>query len=107
MSIRKLKSTGRGNPKDTFREGEPLWIDGDQGDLHFQALIFSEPSDYGIKLGPVSKLHITRKGKTVYEYDRGTGTTAKEADVRALRNYVVKNASALYKKESRKKLRKK
>lgn len=108
MSIRNLKASGRGVAKgERFQEDYPLWIDGDQKDLHFQALVFSESSDYGIRRGPVSKLHITRKGKTVYAYDRGTYQTSKESDVKALRSYVVKNAPALYKKLSKKLLGKK
>jgi len=59
------------------------WITGTVGDLEFEAKVYDSGSDYGIKNGRVSKLHIYQRsgkafpfqtGKDIVCYDRGWGT---------------------------------
>ena len=59
-----IKQIGNGN-----------WVEGTYGEYKYQAKIYTEPSDYGIDNGHVSKLCITLNGdswaNTVVNYDRG------------------------------------
>lgn len=49
-------------------------------DYHYEAKVFDECSDYGINKGRISKLHITRDGKDVVNYDRGWDIKPQDKD---------------------------
>ena len=53
-----------------------LWYVGRVGSYHFEALVFAEPSQYGIDGGQVSKLYVwdgpkKKRGKALAVYERG------------------------------------
>jgi hypothetical protein len=53
-----------------------LWYVGRVGGYHFEALVFAEPSQYGIDGGQVSKLYLwdgpkRKRGKALAVYERG------------------------------------
>jgi hypothetical protein len=53
-----------------------LWYIGRVGSYHFEALVFAEPSQYGIDGGQVSKLYLwdgpkKKRGKALAVYERG------------------------------------
>ncbi len=49
------------------------WYEGKQGIYRWQALVFDEPSRFGLDEGRVSKLWIknTETGQVVFNFDRG------------------------------------
>jgi len=56
--------------------GGGAWYVGRVGTYHFEALVFTEPSQYGIKGGQVSKLFVwdgpkKKRGKALAVYERG------------------------------------
>jgi len=56
--------------------GGGAWYVGRAGDYHFEALVFTEPSQYGIDGGQVSKLYVwagpkRKRGKALVVYERG------------------------------------
>ena len=56
--------------------GGGIWYTGRVGDYHFEALVFAEPSQYGIDGGQVSKLFVwagpkRKRGKALVVYERG------------------------------------
>jgi hypothetical protein len=53
-----------------------LWYVGRAGSYHFEALVFAEPSQYGLDGGQVSKLYLwdgpkKKRGKALAVYERG------------------------------------
>jgi hypothetical protein len=65
--------------------GGGTWYIGRVGTYHFQALVFAEPSQYGIDGGQVSKFYLLDKprkksGKELAVYDRGWELEPAEAD---------------------------
>lgn len=46
------------------------WVKGSTDGFSFEALVFSEASEWGINKGPVSKLFITKEKQVVLAYDR-------------------------------------
>ena len=53
-----------------------LWYVGRVGSYHFEALVFVEPSQYGLGGGQVSKLYLwdgpkKKRGKALVVYERG------------------------------------
>lgn len=46
------------------------WVKGVISGISFTALVFSEPSEFGINAGRVSKLFMVRDQKPVLTYDR-------------------------------------
>jgi hypothetical protein len=54
-----------------------LWYVGRAGNYHFEALVFAEPSQYGIDGGQVSKLYVwaagarNKRGESLAAYERG------------------------------------
>ena len=56
--------------------GGGVWYVGRVEKRHFEALVFTEPSQYGIDGGQVSKLHVwegpkRKRGKALAVYERG------------------------------------
>jgi hypothetical protein len=56
--------------------GGGAWYVGRVGSYHLEALVFAEPSQYGIDGGQVSKLYLwdgpkRKRGKTLAVYERG------------------------------------
>ena len=51
-----------------------LYTDFSQGDYSGQALVFQDPSKYGIDKGNISKLWLKYKGTPILNYDRGWDT---------------------------------
>lgn len=48
-----------------------MWYEGCMDGYHYQAKVYDEGSIYGINEGRISKLWMSRDGKTVVSYDRG------------------------------------
>lgn len=49
-------------------------------DYRYEAKVFDECSDYGINKGRISKLHVTRDGEDVINYDRGWDIKPQDKD---------------------------
>jgi hypothetical protein len=65
--------------------GGGTWYIGRVGTYHFQALVFAEPSEYGIDGGQVSKFYLLdkprkKRGTEIAVYDRGWELEPAEAD---------------------------
>jgi hypothetical protein len=83
--------------------GKPItartWDSGNIDGYSYQALVFPEPSDYGINNGNISKLSIKGpNGKLVVSYDRGwdiepAGKAAKAILDKVLARYAVEQSS--------------
>ena len=83
--------------------GDPItartWDSGNIDGYSYQALVFPEPSDYGINNGNISKLSIKApNGKLVVSYDRGwdiepAGKSAKAILDKVLARYTVEQSS--------------
>lgn len=61
------------------------WVHGKTSDgFTFEAKVFDEPSDYGIKTpfypdgGNISKLYVEKNGREIYCYDRGLDYSEEE-----------------------------
>ena len=48
-----------------------MWYKGYVDGYHYQAKVYDEGSIYGINEGRISKLWMSRDGRTVVSYDRG------------------------------------
>ena len=48
-----------------------MWYEGYLDGYHYQAKVYDEGSIYGINEGRISKLWMSRDGRTVASYDRG------------------------------------
>jgi len=64
--------------------GGGVWYVGRVEKLHFEALVFTEPSQYGIDGGQVSKLYLwagpkKKRGKALAVYERGWELEPEEA----------------------------
>jgi len=77
--------------------GGGVWHVGRVGSYHFEALVFTEPRQYGIDGGQVSKLHVwegpkKKRGKALVVYERGWELEPGE-DVRAVVEMLVAELS--------------
>ena len=62
------------NFKDSLSAFGNPYTDFSQGDYSGQAMVFKEPSKYGLDGGNISRLNIKYKGKPILMYDRGWDT---------------------------------
>ena len=77
--------------------GGGVWYVGRVEKLHFEALVFTEPSQYGIDGGQVSKLYVwagpkKKRGKALAVYERGWEMEPGE-DVRQVVEMLVEELS--------------
>ena len=77
--------------------GGGTWYVGRIGGYHFEALVFGEPSQYGIDGGQVSKLYLwerqkRKRGETLAVYERGWEIEPGE-DVRPVVAFLVQELS--------------
>jgi len=77
--------------------GGGVWYVGRVGGYHFEALVFAEPSQYGIDGGQVSKLYVwdgpnKKRGKALAVYERGWELEPGE-DGRPVVEFVVQELS--------------
>ena len=77
--------------------GGGVWYVGRVEKLHFEALVFTEPSQYGIDGGQVSKLYVwagpkKKRGKSVAVYERGWELEPGE-EVRPVVEFLVQELS--------------
>ena len=77
--------------------GGGVWYVGRVGSYHFEALVFAEPSQYGLDGGQVSKLYLWEgtkrtRGKALAVYERGWELEPDE-DVRPVIEVLVEELS--------------
>ena len=61
-----------------------MWTTGNLNGYEYQIKHYSEGSVFGIDEGKISKLHISRDGKTVVNYDRGWDIEPVDSEARAV-----------------------
>ena len=69
------------------------WVSGIVGKYDYQAMVFDEPSEYGIENGRVSKLVLRLNRKEVAQYDRGweSDTAPTDPDVNVAVDAIVRH----------------
>ena len=77
--------------------GGGFWYVGRVGSQHFEALVFADPSQYGIDGGQVSKLYLwagpkKKRGESLAVYERGWEQEPSE-DIRPVVEFVVQELS--------------
>ena len=74
------------------------WTCGQVGGFTFEALVFAlhaENPDYELGQSRISKLHITRRGETVYAFDRGLDQAAADPETQERVDALIANLAVL------------
>lgn len=67
-----------------------MWTTGRLNGYDYQVKNYSEGSVYGINEGRISKLHISKDGLTIVNFDRGWDIEPVDAEVRAVYEALLK-----------------
>ncbi len=67
-----------------------MWTTGKLDGYDYQIKHYSEGSVFGIDEGKISKLHISKNGRTVVNYDRGWDVEPVDSEARAVCEALLK-----------------